>query len=928
MVQFRRLLLCGVSLLAGLAAQVTSAGVNSLTRFGPYGGSVLKVAYHPANPSIVYATTSAGFYRSIDGGVTWQIVNDRIPNQANGLAVHPSQPNLVFVATSASGVFASTDAGGTLTVQDSSRNIYASGAPLEYSADGSVLYVSTGRQLYRTTNHGATWQPGGVITSATDTLVENLAVDPTDANRLYVTMHPGGGFQSADGGTTWQPWAVPAGLINDIAIANTQPLRIWVAGYGGTWFTDDRGTNWTSASTIPSTAIALDRNDPNIVYSGGMQRGLLVSRDNGATWSEIQNGAHTGIINCITPHPTDPNRLFVAGRAGLAFTSTAGNTWAARNQGIDGLSANELVSAAASDRIYINSLFDGVYVIDPESSATVPANNASLQEFGPNLGFYGLGMSVVSGENDRLFLAASESVVRSLDGGNSWSQHRVGPDGLYRVASVSADGSRLLGTGTNGVYISTDGGDSWAVGPSLAARDLVRAESAPSNPQVVYMSGRVPNASNDIILRSPDGGDTWTTHDFPEANALSIAIDPSNEQTLYVGGSGKVLKSTDGARTWTAQTVVQAGNGIRALAIDPQNPRILYAGGLSYIARSVDAGASWQQVFNDTERLFDIRSIAVDPLRPHSVYVAMSGKGVRQIEFAPDLGITATVADLPTPYGTVASYSYRISNAGPFDATNVRARIELPAGVTNIEAAGPGTTCTVAGTIVTCVAPVVRTNGGVDIVIDATHPAAGNVTVVGTVEGDQPDHTSDNNRVVSNATIAEVTDLSVTLTGPTGILGRTLPTALTLRVTNAGPNVASMVSVRLELAAGVEFSTFAPNDGTVSCIRSTNTVVCTVPQIAVGATVMFSIYTANINTAGTYTHMATVTASGTDLGFGNNVASAVTTVGEHIPGSGANTPSFKGGGRGGGGSTSLWMIAALFLLSRMRTKLGVRVEQA
>ena len=284
-----------------------------------------------------------------------------------------------------------------------------------------------------------------------------------------------------------------------------------------------------------------------------------------------------------------------------------------------------------------------------------------------------------------------------------------------------------------------------------------------------------------------------------------------------------------------------------------------------------------------------------------------------EISIQPDLQITATHPDLPAAYGTATSYSYRIDNAGPFDATNVRARIQLPEDATDVLASSSAASCTVAGTVVTCTLPILRTDTNVDITIDATHPTSGNFSVVATVEGDQPDAASADNSITSNITVTEMTDLSVILTG-SAIIARGAAANLSLRVTNAGPNDASLASVTLELATGFSIASVTPSGGVSTCVSSGNAVSCQLPDLAVGASVNIAIVTAATSAAGSFTHMATVDASGTDIRGANNVASAVTTVSNVGQGIGGG----RNGGGGGGGSTSSFMLAALLLLSCMR----------
>ena len=85
--------------------------------------------------------------------------------------------------------------------------------------------------------------------------------------------------------------------------------------------------------------------------------------------------------------------------------------------------------------------------------------------------------------------------------------------------------------------------------------------------------------------------------------ATSIAVDPTNPMTVYLGTSGGgVWKTTDGGGTWTPLTDSQASLAIGAVAVDPNNPSTIYAGtggfaDVEYMSvgllKSTDGGATW-----------------------------------------------------------------------------------------------------------------------------------------------------------------------------------------------------------------------------------------------------------------------------------------------------------------------------------------------
>jgi uncharacterized repeat protein (TIGR01451 family) len=896
--RLKRLLLCGAGLLGAALVQPAVAGVNTLSRVGLYGGAVYNVAFHPTNPATIYAVMESSVYRSTDAGVTWQFATDEFFERPRDLAVNASHPDRLFVVASRD-LVSSENAGAAFTRLDISEQL-DNGLDVEYSADGNVLYASTGLRVYRSLDHGRSWSTGGAI-PLVGSAATNLVVDPRDANRLYAAGFLEAAYRSTDGGATWQVvWNQPNTEINDLAIANTEPRRIWAAANNGTWSSDDGGTTWLRWQTDGARFVVVDPNDPTVVYVGTFN-GVRRTRDNGVTWETLPDAA-VGMIESIAVAPGDSNRLIVGGHRGFARSTDGGAHWSSHAEGMDALYISQLLSSPASGRIYVNTHSRPAFAISLDDGSTVEFDS----------GVEGSPMLVIPGAPDRLYMGSGNDILRSLDGGATWSTHGV-PTGssIFGLASGSADGSRVLAVTGFALYSSPDGGTTWGPGPSLAGTPRVLA-SAPSNPQVVYIGASLPD-SRTAVLRSADGGSTWATREFPSAQIGPIAVDPRNEQTVYVGGQGTLMKSTDGGQTWQALAMPGIGWWTVSLAIDPWNPDIVYSGSIGHIARSVDAGATWQLLASVEDRRWIINQLALDPQHPHSLYVGTEGHGVKEISIQPDLRIAATHDDVPVGYGQAGSYSYRITNAGPFDATNVRARIQLPAGATNILADSRAASCTAAGTIATCVVPILRNNANVDITITATHATSGDYSVVATLEGDQPDAASADNSVTTNIAVGEVTDLSVILTG-SAIIARGEAANLTLRVTNAGPNTASVASVTLQLGTGMTVASVTPstNGGVSTCAIAGNAASCQLPQLAVGASVTLNVVSTANAASGSFTHMASVDASGTDVNGGNNVASAVTTVSDVSQGIGGGNPG------GGGGSTSPFLLMALLLLSGMR----------
>jgi photosystem II stability/assembly factor-like uncharacterized protein len=121
--------------------------------------------------------------------------------------------------------------------------------------------------------------------------------------------------------------------------------------------------------------------------------------------------------------------------------------------------------------------------------------------------------------------------------------------------------------------------------------------------------------------------------------ATAIAVDPTNDNVIFVGTSGGgVWRTGDGGQTWSPQTDFQESLAIGSLAIDPTNHQTIYAGtgeedlsADSYygigILKSTDGGNSWALVSGNNNGMTNthIGSIAVNPVQSGSLLATQVG---------------------------------------------------------------------------------------------------------------------------------------------------------------------------------------------------------------------------------------------------------------------------------------------------------------
>ena len=190
-------------------------------------------------PDVVYVGGRGTVLRSEDGGNRWEesTLGD---NEAvvESIRIHPLTQVLYATLGNCScnsNLFKSVDAGRTW-IQITSGLPLGDIILLDLSFDiqnGAILFVATTNGLFKSIDAGANWQLLGLENG----YIRALAVDPRDANTLYVALGAKaplkpGVMVSRDGGAHWRRFlsGQPTAMIVDPLRANSL--------YAGLWFSD------------------------------------------------------------------------------------------------------------------------------------------------------------------------------------------------------------------------------------------------------------------------------------------------------------------------------------------------------------------------------------------------------------------------------------------------------------------------------------------------------------------------------------------------------------------------------------------------------------------------------------------------------------------------------------------------------------------
>ena len=680
-----RILLCAAVSLVPAAADADSPAIGlshyqnlQYRLIGPFrAGRTVGGVGIPTQPNVFFVgVNNGGVWKTDDYGRTWQPIFDDAPTGSIGdLAVSPSHPEIIYVGTGeglhrpdlgvGDGIFKSTDGGETWThvglpdVQQVARVIV-------HPTDPDIVFVAglghpygpnKERGVFRTTDGGASWERVLYIDHNTGAI--QVELDPTNPEILFADMWEhregpwenarfsgsnSGLYKSTDGGDTWRrlteglPGADEGLGRIGVGIAPSDPRRMYATVQadegGGTYRSDDAGETWRRINTDYRLhgrggdfgEIRVHPRNPDTVFVGNVA--AYRSDDGGDTWTSIKGAPGGDDYHRIWINPIQPDIMLFVADQGAVVTVNSGRTWSSwYNQ-----PTTQLYHVSTDSQFPY-----WVYGGQQESGAIGTASRGP----GGQISFRDW---IGVGADEYAYIAPDPLDPNIVYGGRvvrfdkrTGQTQNIAPEALrsgnYRVLRSMPllfhplDPEMLL-FATNVLWKTTTGGREWQViSPDLSRQQPEIPESIGDfrSPElatmprrgVIYAVSASPaelgtlwaGTDDGLVHLTRDGGATWKNVTPPELRAWDkvsqIDAGHFDLDTAYIAVNAirradlrpHIYRTHDGGESW--QQIVDGldeRGPVNAVREDPQQPGLLFAGTERTVYFSIDDGTSWHSL--------------------------------------------------------------------------------------------------------------------------------------------------------------------------------------------------------------------------------------------------------------------------------------------------------------------------------------------
>lgn len=296
---------------------------------------------------VLYAGTTAGMYKSTNGGGNWNRVAI-IGEWVTSLDSMVSDSFGVLYASDGADVYKSTDGGAHWDL--AGRRVWGGGGGALFIDSNNDVYVYGGvysRNLYRSSNGGVNWSR---VTSGlpTDEHVDATAIAES-CGSLYVVMKPGEVFKSVNRGKTWKIDASinRLGRIDAPLLADTEGAIYANIGDGRIFRKTKTSDNWTEISATlkdgDKLKVIAAGNDALYAFTRDIvtrTRSLYKGSKDGRDWVNINANLPKGaqIINVVT---NAPEALYLLTSVGIYRSTNGGKNWTSASNGMPPIGARE-----------------------------------------------------------------------------------------------------------------------------------------------------------------------------------------------------------------------------------------------------------------------------------------------------------------------------------------------------------------------------------------------------------------------------------------------------------------------------------------------------------------------------------------------------------------------------------------------------------
>ncbi len=636
---------------------------------GPFRGgrstAVTGVAEQPA--TFYMGTTGGGMWVTRDYGHTWHNISDGFIDVASigAVDVADSDPNVIYVGTGSMdirgntstgrGMWRSTDAGKSWTFiglpeagQIGRIEVHPTNPDLLYvAALGHPFGKNPDRGVYRSSDGGDSWEH--VLALNDSTGASDLTMDATNPRVLYAGMWrgerkpwsmisggpEGGVYKTTDGGDTWDKLGggLPEGIVGKVGVSASPARagRVWAIVEaepdGGVFRSDDGGESWTRTNSENRlrqrawyyTHVQADPQDENTVWA--LNTSLYRSVDGGTTFEPVQ--VPHGDVHDLWINPTDTDLMVVADDGGAQVSVNAGETWSTYLNQPTAELYDVIVDNGFPYRLY-GAQQDNTGISVP-AWASASSLHAKSQwrypagcETGPIAfhpdhpeivwgGCYGGAINRMDTRSDQ---RRNVIIYPQLQLGQAAADLQERFQWVAPIV-VSPHDPEVVYHASQRLHRTTDGGMTW---------ETISEDLTTNNPEHQVASGGPLN--NDIT-----GVEIYNT-------IFSVAVSPHSPDEIWAGtDDGRVHITQDGGATWTEITPPdmptlgtvdeidlsehrqgRAVMAVHAYRIDDFRP---------YVFVTDDFGVTWRLATNGSNGIpgdYPVRTVREDPERAGLLY--------------------------------------------------------------------------------------------------------------------------------------------------------------------------------------------------------------------------------------------------------------------------------------------------------------------